>query len=148
MASNSTTIHSYPDTGGQQPWINFVLLLLYRNLFTILPCMYATKVAYDIFLHPLHKVPGPFLARFSQLWRNIRYFRGTWLDDVVHLHEEYGPVVRIAPNEVSFVDKAALKTLYGHGQPSQKVETSRNPNHVIDNSSRGNLNQELSVTVS
>lgn len=37
-----------------------------------------------------------------------------WHDDILELHERYGPVVRIAPNEVSFVDKAALVQVYGH----------------------------------
>ncbi|CAI7613738.1 unnamed protein product [Penicillium pancosmium] len=54
------------------------------------------------------------------MWRNIRYFRGTWHDDVVALHQKYGKVVRIAPDEVSFVDEIALKSLYGMGRTSQK----------------------------
>ncbi|SPO07790.1 related to pisatin demethylase / cytochrome P450 monooxygenase [Cephalotrichum gorgonifer] len=71
---------------------------------------------YNLFFHPLRKVPGPLLARFSQSWRNHKYFRGTWHDDAIELHRKYGNVVRIAPDEVSFVDAAALKALYGHGQ--------------------------------
>ncbi|WPB08484.1 uncharacterized protein RHO25_013150 [Cercospora beticola] len=76
---------------------------------------------YNAFFHPLRNVPGPVAARFSSLWLNRRYFRGSWLQDVVRLHEKYGPVVRIAPNEISFVDEGALKELYGHGKPSQKT---------------------------
>lgn len=64
------------------------------------------------------------LARYTEFWRTKRYFRGTWLEEVVKLHEEYGPVVRIAPNEISFVfvDECGLKELYGHGKPSQKTQ--------------------------
>lgn len=90
----------------------------------VIAVTYLLYLAYLAFFHPLHKIPGPFLARFSELWRNIRYFRGSWLEDVVALHQTYGPVVRIAPNEVSFVDGEALKQLYGHGKPSQKVRPS------------------------
>ena len=83
--------------------------------------VYVVQAIYYCWFHQLCQVPGPFLARFSQAWRNIRYFKGTWLRDVTELHEKYGNVVRIAPNEVSFVDRDALRALYGHGKVSQKV---------------------------
>ncbi|PWY64453.1 cytochrome P450 [Aspergillus eucalypticola CBS 122712] len=73
------------------------------------------------FLHPLAKAPGPILARFTGMWRNWYYLRGQWHDVVLALHAQYGRVVRIAPNEVSIVDKAAARALYGHG--TQVVKT-------------------------
>ena len=79
-------------------------------------------IFYRLFLHPLAGVPGPFVARFTGLWRTTKYFKGTWFDDILGLHQKYGRVVRIAPNEVSFVDGEALKRLYGHGKPCKKVE--------------------------
>lgn len=78
-------------------------------------------VAQRTIFHPLRSVPGPFFAKFTYLWLTIRYTRGGWFEDVIALHEKYGPVVRIAPNQVSFVDQHALKELYGHGKPSEKV---------------------------
>ncbi|KAF1956096.1 cytochrome P450 [Byssothecium circinans] len=57
---------------------------------------------YTTFFHPLRNVPGPFLAKFTELWRTRRYFLGQWHDDIVELHREYGPVVRIAPNETKW----------------------------------------------
>lgn len=83
--------------------------------------IYIVQIIYHIFFHPLRKVPGPFLSRFSEIWRNIRYFRGSWHDDIVQLHQKYGNVVRIAPNEVCFVDAPALKALYGLGKKVSKV---------------------------
>jgi hypothetical protein len=80
-------------------------------------------IVYNTALHPLSKIPGPRLARVTGLWRTSRYFRGSWLDDIVELHRTHGPVVRIAPNEVSFVDELALRELYGHGKPSVKVRS-------------------------
>jgi len=70
--------------------------------------LYLLQIIYYLFLHPLHNVPGPFLARFSGMWKHIRYFRSSWHIDTLELHERYGPVARIAPNEVSFVDPRAL----------------------------------------
>ncbi|KIV98381.1 uncharacterized protein PV09_09786 [Verruconis gallopava] len=92
-----------------------------RSAFTIILILWLLDIIYKCTFHPLAKVPGPFLARFSQAWRNIRYFRGTWHDDVVALHREYGRIVRVAPNEVSVVDTAALKHLYGHGTKALKT---------------------------
>jgi cytochrome P450 len=76
---------------------------------------------YRCVLHPLASIPGPFTARFTGLWRTYHYFRGTWHDDVLDLHQTYGRVVRIAPNEVSVVDGETLKKLYGHGKPAKKT---------------------------
>lgn len=35
------------------------------------------------------------------------------------LHDQYGPVVRTAPGELSFISLDALKTIYGHRQPGE-----------------------------
>lgn len=77
---------------------------------------------YRAFLHPLAHTPGPLLAKFSGMWRNYRYYRGTWHDDVVEVHRTYGPIVRIAPNELSVVDAAVMKQLYGHGHNATKTD--------------------------
>jgi hypothetical protein len=90
-------------------------------LFGIIVSLYLSQFAYYIFLHPYSKIPGPFLASFSKLWINTRQFRGSWHNDILEVHRQYGPVVRIAPDEVSFVDREALKTLYGHGTGTKKV---------------------------
>jgi hypothetical protein len=55
------------------------------------------------------------------MWLTIHSFAGTWHDDAIRIHKRYGPVVRIAPNEISFVDGDALKRLYGHGKQCKKV---------------------------
>ena len=112
-------VTSYTSLGlhGVEKWWSFYGPIVIASL-----AMYCLlQVLYNRIFHSLSKVPGPTLASISQIWRNIRYFRGTWHDDVVSLHEAYGKVVRIAPNEVSFVDSTALKSLYGMGKTSQKV---------------------------
>ncbi|KAK5057604.1 hypothetical protein LTR84_011604 [Exophiala bonariae] len=77
---------------------------------------------YRVCLHPLSSIPGPLSAKLSGSWRNTRYWRGTWHNDIVDVHKRYGPVVRIAPNEVSIVDQQAMKTLYGHGSNAAKTQ--------------------------
>ncbi|EKG18598.1 Cytochrome P450 [Macrophomina phaseolina MS6] len=81
-----------------------------------------TTIIYRLFFHPLRKVPGPFLAKFTELWRTGKYFAGDWHDEILKLHRQYGPIVRLSPNEVSFVDKDALVQIYGHGKSNQKTD--------------------------
>lgn len=79
------------------------------------------ETIYNLFFHPLRNIPGPFFAKLGQSWRNYKYFRGTWHDDCLKLHNQYGNVVRIAPNEISFVDEQGLESLYSHGRRVVKV---------------------------
>ncbi|KAJ4264776.1 hypothetical protein NW762_005019 [Fusarium torreyae] len=61
------------------------------------------------------KVPGPFLSNFTSLalkWQELNANRTVYIHE---LHKKYGPVVRVAPNEVSFTSIAALKEIYGSG---------------------------------
>jgi cytochrome P450 len=39
---------------------------------------------------------------------------GDYHRELHRLHDQYGPVVRIAPDELSFIDPAALKDIYGN----------------------------------
>ncbi|KAL2848899.1 cytochrome P450 [Aspergillus pseudoustus] len=84
-------------------------------LLTVVVVVFLTLTAiHRAYIHPLRRVPGPRLARFTELWRTNRYFQGDWFHDILDLHEKYGPVVRIAPNEVSVVSPYLIKTVYSH----------------------------------
>jgi hypothetical protein len=76
---------------------------------------------YRVFFHPLAHIPGPIFAKLTHLWQTKSYFIGNWHSDILKVHEKYGPVVRISPDEISFVDGDALKRLYGHVKPCKKV---------------------------
>jgi hypothetical protein len=92
-----------------------------RSIIILIVSLLFLRVLYNLFLHPLRSIPGPFLARSSQLWRLVKYFQGTWHDDVLELHKKYGQVVRISPGEVSFTSQDAIKAIYGHGKHVTKV---------------------------
>ncbi|PPJ54832.1 hypothetical protein CBER1_07844 [Cercospora berteroae] len=72
----------------------------------VLTLYIAVRTIYRLFLSPLAQVPGPRLAAVSQLYE--LYFdlakggRLPW--KIQELHDEYGPVVRIGPNEVHVAD--------------------------------------------
>lgn len=67
--------------------------------------------------HPLHHIPGPFIARSTQLWLFQRLYNGRPRVDQHDLHQKFGPVVRIGPNEVSIADTASIGIIYGAKQP-------------------------------
>ena len=67
---------------------------------------------YNIFLHPLRRYPGPTLAKTSILWKLIGNVQGRKAHRIHAAHLRYGPVVRTAPNELSFSDPGAIKDIY------------------------------------
>jgi len=79
-----------------------------------------TTVIYRLFLHPLARVPGPKVAAISRLWQAQQHRNGRLF--TIKLHREYGPVVRIAPNEVAFDSADAFHELYRAGSSFQKGE--------------------------
>ncbi|KAH6855856.1 cytochrome P450 [Chaetomium sp. MPI-CAGE-AT-0009] len=58
-------------------------------------------------------VPGPFLARLTSKWILFVDMSGYRARTVDALHKKYGPVVRLAPNELSFSCREAIQPIYG-----------------------------------
>lgn len=63
-----------------------------------------TKAFYNVFFHPLTKFPGPKLHAASHIPISLSMVKGTYVFDLKKLHDTYGPVVRTAPNELSFAE--------------------------------------------
>ncbi|EKM49823.1 uncharacterized protein PHACADRAFT_188850 [Phanerochaete carnosa HHB-10118-sp] len=72
------------------------------------------NVVYNIYFHPLAKYPGPRLAAASGWWRVYieAYKKESIIDRLFKLHEEYGGIVRIAPDELHFSDPAMYSEIY------------------------------------
>ncbi|CAI6258750.1 unnamed protein product [Periconia digitata] len=83
---------------------------------------------YRLTLHPLAKFPGPILWRISPIPSIISLLRGRISFDYKVLHDKYGPVVRVMPNELSFNTAKAWEDIYGHrvGLPNMD----KDPIHV------------------
>ncbi|KAI1131542.1 cytochrome P450 3A13 [Nemania abortiva] len=64
---------------------------------------------------PLRVLPGPRISLFTSLVLKTHEFRALRTRYVHSLHLQYGPVVRIAPNEVSFASLEGIKEIYGSG---------------------------------
>ncbi|PYH94886.1 cytochrome P450 [Aspergillus ellipticus CBS 707.79] len=86
--------------------------MLATTVILYLPCYFLAVVFYNLFLHPLRSFPGPPLAKISQLWSWIGNRNGRKSERIHQAHLEYGPVVRVAPNELSFADPTAVRDIY------------------------------------
>ncbi|KIA75568.1 cytochrome P450 [Aspergillus ustus] len=89
--------------------------LLSTTLLAIL-AYFPVRVIYNLYFHPLSKVPGPRLWASSRLPFVWSLIKGTLIDDLHKLHEQYGPVIRIAPSEVTFAHPDAYKDIFHPGQ--------------------------------
>ncbi|KAJ7056673.1 cytochrome P450 [Mycena amicta] len=106
------TLLSLPHTSGILP----AALLTFTIYFL---CLMTSVVVYRLSpFHPLAQYPGPLLCKISKLW-----FAGIALHGKQHLyyyqlHQRYGDVVRIGPNELSFRDVNAVLPMMGpRGMP-------------------------------
>ncbi|KAK2015627.1 cytochrome P450 [Colletotrichum eremochloae] len=71
-------------------------------------------VVYNLFIHPLRSVPGPWYYAVSWLPKFYRQvYRADYWRHAKTLHDKYGPVVRVGPNEISFTSPEALDEIYG-----------------------------------
>ena len=70
-------------------------------------------MVYNVTLHPLARYPGPLLWRASCLPYTVKFARGKLPPYMVKLHNQYGPVVRVTPNELVFSSPNAWKDIYG-----------------------------------
>ncbi|GAP85068.1 putative averantin oxidoreductase [Rosellinia necatrix] len=89
---------------------------------------YGALFIYNIWLHPLSKYPGPRLAAASPLWMVSSYFFGRTPTDLEKLHEQYGPVVRTGPNELSYINPIQWREIYGH-KPQDQPEFAKDPKY-------------------
>lgn len=84
------------------------LWLLTSLFLTILAC----KWIYNIFFHPLARVPGPKVAACTSLWLAYHTYIGDECTVVFDLHQKYGPVLRVAPNDVDIANGDAIEPIY------------------------------------
>ncbi|KAI4278424.1 MAG: hypothetical protein L6R38_005254 [Xanthoria sp. 2 TBL-2021] len=76
----------------------------------LLASLGAAYIVQQTALSPLKSIPGPFGARFSNLWQLFVYYQGNQAHVFRHLHDRHGPVVRIGPKHVSLNQPGLIKT--------------------------------------
>ena len=88
---------------------------------------------------PLRKVPGPFLASISGLYRLSLVATGKAPSSYQRVHRDYGKIVRVGPNHVSVSDASVIPTIYGLGSKFLKVCNTRRDQYR----SLGQINADL-----
>lgn len=101
MASQSVILSSL----GEHRWSVIVLGLVTTYIIT--------RSIYRRFFHPLAGIPGPFLASTTKLYQT--YYNCRFYLQIEQLHRQYGPIVRITPNEVHLSDPENYDRIYYMG---------------------------------
>lgn len=70
---------------------------------------------------PLKDIPGPFLAKFTNLWRVYDYCHLISPETQKKLHAKHGAAVRLGPNLVSLNDPALIPVIYNSRGTFRKV---------------------------
>lgn len=76
---------------------------------------HAVNIIYNLRFHPLSSFPGPLARRASRLPYTLSILNGRLHTDTAALHRRYGPVVRVAPNELAFADPSSWRDVMGGG---------------------------------
>ncbi|KAL2822604.1 benzoate 4-monooxygenase cytochrome P450 [Aspergillus granulosus] len=71
---------------------------------------------HNLYYHPLARFPGPKLAAISNGPYCAWFLSGRQPYKLLDLHRKYGPVVRTAPNELSFNTAQSWRDIYGFRQ--------------------------------
>ncbi|RJE19119.1 hypothetical protein PHISCL_08546, partial [Aspergillus sclerotialis] len=77
-------------------------------------------IIYLLYLHPLSPYPGPLLARLTNIHRFLVFLHGNHHQVEQALHAKHGPVVRIAPNWLSFSTLEDFEAIYGFNKAIEK----------------------------
>jgi hypothetical protein len=103
-------------------FINGILPFLFKWWFVTIPTLIVLRALYRKYASPLRKYPGPWLASMTRLWKVISTASTHTHLEHIELHRKYGPVVRIAPNEVSVSSPEAARTLLSAGKRFYKTK--------------------------
>lgn len=119
---------------------------------------FAYSIVYQLFWSPLAWFPGPRLWAISRVPSQWSVFRGYAHLDATALHEKYGPVIRISPNELAFNTPRAFRDIYGarpgdcfQKDPSRYLPPANGVSHLIgeiDNASHARQRKLLAPAFS
>ncbi|ETS80172.1 hypothetical protein PFICI_07701 [Pestalotiopsis fici W106-1] len=116
MAEFSSIIHTSIHTS-----IQSVVALVTSHPLILLFVLWFLRAAIRRYYSPLRSFPGPFLASISRTWKFISIARGHTHLDFIALHQKYGPIVRTAPDELSFASPQIARTILSAGKGFYKT---------------------------
>ncbi|KAI1085484.1 cytochrome P450 [Whalleya microplaca] len=80
-----------------------------------------SRVIFLLYLHPLSRFPGPRIAAISNIWYAYHWLSGRYPWAIENALRKYGPVVRIAPNELAFFTPQAFTDPIRHREVARKL---------------------------
>ncbi|PVU87380.1 hypothetical protein BB559_006070 [Furculomyces boomerangus] len=110
------------------PKNRFPLILNTKVIAGVLGTYTVSKLVYQAFFNPLNVIPGPWWVRFTSIPYIISLLRGNIVEFMSDLHEKFGPVVRVNPNEVSITCGSDIKRILS----SYKYEKSKRYSNMND----------------
>lgn len=102
-------------------WLQDEKWLGIKAALTLLLVFIVTDYIRTAFRHDVRDLPGPFLARFSSLYKLYMVYDGRCHTKNLDLHKKYGPMVRVGPQHVHISDPAAMSTIYSTSTKFVKV---------------------------
>ncbi|KAF1810322.1 cytochrome P450 [Eremomyces bilateralis CBS 781.70] len=105
-------------------WSLFSRIFTISLLLLICAVVYQLSIyIYNVFFHPLRRYPGPRLCAASFIPTIEKMVDGEAQKWITNLHSQYGEVVRVAPNELSYSSAQSWKDIYGHRRAGEPVLT-------------------------
>lgn len=92
-----------------------LIYTIFSHLFFLIVSYHALVATYNITLHPLAKVPGYKLAGMTRLYQTYWCYqngRSLYYRKVQKMHERFGPIIRVNPNELSLRDPKDFEKIY------------------------------------
>lgn len=91
----------------------YLYVASYGTFVWLLSAAIVLRLLYNRWGQGLNRIPGPFLASVTDLWRAFQAWGRRPELVQIELHERYGSVVRIGPRAVSISDPNAVAMVYG-----------------------------------
>ncbi|KAL6409139.1 putative P450 monooxygenase [Ilyonectria robusta] len=91
-----------------------------KNIVILIVAALCLPLIYNVFFHPVARIPGPFFAKLSDIWHAYHLSTGTRHMLLYDLHKKYGPLVRIGPNTVSVDTNEGLQKIFSATSPIDK----------------------------
>ncbi|EXJ78777.1 hypothetical protein A1O1_09179 [Capronia coronata CBS 617.96] len=110
------------ETASTQSAVVLVWNVLNTHPFLLLFVLLSVRPLYNCYSSPLRQFPGPFIASCTRFWKVWSVWTGKNEQHHIALHQKYGPVVRVAPNEVSFSSPDAAIELFKTGKGFHKTD--------------------------
>lgn len=102
MGAINISLEAIRSSGSLQISVTLVVLLAYP----------LSQAIYNIWFHPLARIPGPTIWCASRIPFVYNLLTGKLIQRQRQLHDQYGDIFRMAPDEVSFANEEAWNDIY------------------------------------